>query len=136
MFVTFPNPHPGSLARPSTPPRPQKCYEPRNVPWLLTLSLFSPQTHIWVYQEAWERVNDHLLFAPNMAGFSVSCVAFKSTNANCIPLTMDIKKNLFVEVSNHILAMKFKLHVHLFLLMEQQFTKSWGLPCHHYIYFV
>jgi hypothetical protein len=34
-----------------------------------------------------------------------------------IVLTMDIESNLFVEVLNHILAMKFKLHVHL-LLME------------------
>ncbi len=58
-----------------------------------------------------------------MAGFSASCVAFKSTNANCIPLTMDIKENLFVEVSNHILVMKFKLHVHLFL-MERKLHDS------------
>jgi hypothetical protein len=74
------------------PPPPFKCYELGSVPRLLTLPLFSPQTHIWVYQRAWECVNDRLLFAPNMAGFSVSYVAFKSTNANCIRLTMDIKK--------------------------------------------
>ncbi len=62
-----------------------------------------------------------------MAGFSASCVAFKSTNANCIPLTMDIKENLFVEVSNHILAMKFKLHLHLLLLMERKLHDSDGM---------
>jgi hypothetical protein len=35
---------------------PPKCFEPRSVPQLLTLSLFSLRTHIWVYQGAWERV--------------------------------------------------------------------------------
>jgi hypothetical protein len=35
---------------------PPKCCEPGSVPQLLTISMFSPQTHIWVYQGAWERV--------------------------------------------------------------------------------
>ncbi len=36
---------------------PPKCCEPRTVPQLLTLLMFSPQTHIWVYQGAWDRVS-------------------------------------------------------------------------------
>jgi hypothetical protein len=34
-----------------------KCCEVRSVPQLFTLSLFSPHTHIWVYQGAWGCVN-------------------------------------------------------------------------------
>ncbi len=33
-----------------------KCCEPRNVPQFLTILLITPQTHIWIYQGAWERV--------------------------------------------------------------------------------
>jgi hypothetical protein len=33
---------------------PPKCCKPGDVPQLLTFSLFSPQTHIWVYQGAWD----------------------------------------------------------------------------------
>jgi hypothetical protein len=39
---------------------------------------------------------------------------------------MDIKPNHFVEVLNHILAMKFKLHGHL-LLMEWKLHDSDGM---------
>jgi hypothetical protein len=52
-----------------------------------------------------------------------NCVAFKSTSANYIRLTMNIKAILFVEVSSHTHAMKFKLHVHL-LLIEQKLHDS------------
>jgi hypothetical protein len=38
---------------------PPKCYELGSVPRLFTLPLFSLQTHIWVYQRAWERINNH-----------------------------------------------------------------------------
>ncbi len=34
----------------NTPFYPSKCYEPRSVPWLLLLPLFSTWTHIWVPQ--------------------------------------------------------------------------------------
>ncbi len=37
-------------------PLPPKCYEPKSVPKLLTISLFSLHTHIWIYQGAWECV--------------------------------------------------------------------------------
>jgi hypothetical protein len=37
-------------------PLPPKCCELGSMPQLLTLPLFSPQTRIWVYQGAWERV--------------------------------------------------------------------------------
>ncbi len=37
-------------------PLPPKCYKPRSVPQLLTFSLFSFHTHIWIYQGAWERI--------------------------------------------------------------------------------
>jgi hypothetical protein len=70
------------------------------------------------------------LFALNMAGSSAICVAFKSTNANFIPLTMDIKANLFVEVSSHIHAMKFKLHVHLLLMEWKLHDSEYGSWCH------
>ncbi len=51
-LVILPNPIP----KLQHTPLPPKCYEPRNVPRLLTLPLFSLQTHIWVYQGAWEHV--------------------------------------------------------------------------------
>jgi hypothetical protein len=38
-------------------PLPPKCCEPRSVPQLFILLLFSLQTHIWVYQGAWDHVN-------------------------------------------------------------------------------
>jgi len=38
LFVTLFSPHPEALPRPSTP----KCYELKNIPQLLILSLFSP----------------------------------------------------------------------------------------------
>ncbi len=38
-------------------PLPPKWCKLRSVRQLLILSLFSPQTHIWVYQGAWERIN-------------------------------------------------------------------------------
>jgi hypothetical protein len=53
MLATHPSPHFGALARPST----LKMLQPGNVPQFLTIPLFSPYTHIWVYQGAWERVN-------------------------------------------------------------------------------
>ncbi len=39
---------------------PPKCYELRNVPQLPTLPLSSPRIHIWVYQWAWEGINNTL----------------------------------------------------------------------------
>ncbi len=39
-------------------PLPPKCCKPRSVPQLFTILLFLPQTHIWVYQGAWERVTN------------------------------------------------------------------------------
>jgi hypothetical protein len=41
-------------------PPPPKCCEPRSMPQLLTLFLFSPYTHIWVYQRAWECITYHI----------------------------------------------------------------------------
>jgi hypothetical protein len=38
---------------------PPKCCKPGSVPQLLILLLFSPHTHIWIYQGAWERINYH-----------------------------------------------------------------------------
>ncbi len=37
-------------------PLPPKCCEQRSMPKLLTLLLFSPQIHIWIYQGAWEYI--------------------------------------------------------------------------------
>jgi len=51
-LVTRLSPHSGALARPSTP----EMLQVRNVPQLLILPLFSPWTHIWVYQGAWQCV--------------------------------------------------------------------------------
>jgi hypothetical protein len=34
-----------------------KCYKPGSMPQLFIFSLFSLQTHIWIYQGASERVN-------------------------------------------------------------------------------
>jgi len=53
MLVILPSPHLGALVRPPLPP---KYCEPRSVPQLFTLPLFSFQTHIWVNQGAWEHV--------------------------------------------------------------------------------
>jgi hypothetical protein len=38
-------------------PLPPKYCEPRSVPQLFIFPLFSPHTHIWVYQKAWEHIN-------------------------------------------------------------------------------
>ncbi len=40
----------------STPLYPPKCCELGSMPRLLTFLLFSFQTHIWIYQGAWEHV--------------------------------------------------------------------------------
>jgi hypothetical protein len=37
-------------------PLPLKCCEPRSVPQLLILLLFSPYIHNWIYKGGWERV--------------------------------------------------------------------------------
>jgi hypothetical protein len=52
MLVILPSP----ISELQHAPLPPKCYEPGNVPQLFILPLFSPHTHIWVYQGAWEHV--------------------------------------------------------------------------------
>ncbi len=52
LLIILPNPI-LELQHTALPP---KCYEPVSVLQLFILPLFSPQTHIWVYQGAWERV--------------------------------------------------------------------------------
>ncbi len=42
----------------STPLYPSKCLELGNMPRLFALQLFTLYIHIWVYQGAWERVNN------------------------------------------------------------------------------
>jgi hypothetical protein len=56
-LVTCPSPHSKAPTHPSTP----KCCEPRNIPQLLILSLYSPWIHSWVYQGAWGCVNNHII---------------------------------------------------------------------------
>jgi hypothetical protein len=45
------------------PPYPQSAVSQGACPQLLILSLFSLQFHIWVYQEAWERVKEEELIS-------------------------------------------------------------------------
>jgi hypothetical protein len=52
MLVILPSPH---LEAPSSPSTPKWC-EPKNVPQLLILSLFSPHIYIWIYQRDWEHI--------------------------------------------------------------------------------
>jgi hypothetical protein len=54
VFINLPSP----ILELQHAPLPPKCYEPRNAPQLLTLPLFLPQTHIWIYQGAWECIKD------------------------------------------------------------------------------
>jgi hypothetical protein len=53
MLVILPSP----ILELQHTPLPTKCYELGSVPQLLTLLLFSPKTHIWIYQEVWEHVS-------------------------------------------------------------------------------
>jgi hypothetical protein len=56
-----------SPAHPSTP----KCCEPGSVPQIFYSFVGSPQTHIWVYQGAWERLTFPLGFLNAKAMFKV-----------------------------------------------------------------
>jgi hypothetical protein len=51
LFI-FPSP----ISKLHHAPLPPMCYEPRSVPGLLALSMFSLQTCIWVYQRTWEHI--------------------------------------------------------------------------------
>jgi len=51
-----------------------------------------------------------------MARFSLSYVVFHPLVGNSIPFTMDTEANNFVEVPNHVLVVRFKLHAHSLLV--------------------
>jgi hypothetical protein len=61
-------------------PLPPKCYEPGSMPWLLAMSLFSLQTHIWVYQGAWERVTLNLCIWETLGFMAICCVLAQASN--------------------------------------------------------
>jgi hypothetical protein len=46
-------------------PLPPKCCELGSMPQFLIFSLFSPQTHIWIYQGTWEHVRYPFIFGRN-----------------------------------------------------------------------
>ncbi len=58
-----------------------------------------------------------------MAGYSLRFVIFHYLIYRSTPLTMDISMDGFVEVSDYVFAIKFKMHVHS-LLVECEFLDN------------
>lgn len=61
-----------------------------------------------------------------MVGSSLNYVVFRPLVGDSIPLTMDIKTNNFVEVPDHVFAVRFKLHAHS-LLVERELHDTKGM---------
>jgi hypothetical protein len=84
-------------------PLPPKCYELGSMPQLLTLPMFSLQTHIWIHQGAWKCVNYSMIYNKRRAMYMTldysSCISIANKHQNhfgslwffpCLTTTMSI----------------------------------------------